>query len=301
MTESEQAFEFQTVDVPIEQIVPTRMLTADNRKSTRYWTIRASILEVGLIEPLVVCPEGRRERPHNYHLLDGHLRLDILKRLAQSTATCLIATENETFTYNKYVCRLSPIQEHLMIVRAIERGVPAERVARALNVNVGSIREKQNLLNGIAPEVVELLKDRMVNALVFRILRNMMPMRQLEAAELMCAANRFTYAYARALLAATKPDQLVDPERGKRIKGVSAEDIARMEREMDGLTRDYKRIEDGFGTTVLNLVVARGYVTRLLGNTQIQRYLDRHHPEILSELKAVVEATAADTPSPALD
>ena len=294
MTDLQRAFELETVEVPIERIVPTHMISTDNRKSSRYRAIRASILEVGLIEPLVVCPEGRRDDPATYHLLDGHLRLDILRDLAQASATCLIATENETFTYNKYVSRLSPVQEHLMIVRAIERGVPAERVAKALNVNVGSIREKQNLLKGIAPEVVELLKDRMVNSLVFRILRNMTPMRQVEAAELMCAANRYTYAYARALLAATKSDQLVDPKRGKNIRGVSVEDIARMEREMNGLTRDYKLVEDGFGTTVLNLVVARGYLARLLGNNRVLRYLDRHHPEILNELKAVAEGTAAD-------
>ena len=49
-----------------------------------------------------------------------------------------------------------------MILRAVERGVPEERIARALNVNVPSIRQKRRLLEGICPAVVEIFKDRHV-------------------------------------------------------------------------------------------------------------------------------------------
>ena len=49
-----------------------------------------------------------------------------------------------------------------MIVRALERGVSEEKIGRALNVDARSIRRRRNLLEGICPEVVELLKDRSV-------------------------------------------------------------------------------------------------------------------------------------------
>jgi hypothetical protein len=75
---------------------------------------------------------------------------------------CLIATDDEAFTYNKRINRLAPIQEHFMIVRAIERGVSEQRIARALGVNVPRIRQKRALLHGICREVVELLKDKLI-------------------------------------------------------------------------------------------------------------------------------------------
>ena len=94
----------------------------------------------------------------------------------------------------------------------------------------------------------------------------MKPLRQIEVAELMIAANRLTVSYAKALLAATPKEQLAEPEKPKTISGVSAEAIARMEEEMDRLQRDNRLVENGYGTTILNLVVAKGYVGRLLAN-----------------------------------
>ncbi|WP_243637653.1 MULTISPECIES: hypothetical protein [Brevundimonas] len=57
----------------------------------------------------------------------------------------------ESFTYNKRVNRLATIQEHYMIVRALERGVPEEKLARELNV----IRQRRHLLAGRHPEFLE--------------------------------------------------------------------------------------------------------------------------------------------------
>ena len=173
----------------------------------------------------------------------------------EAKRNCLVATEDEGYTYNKQINRLSTIQEHNMIRQAIDKGLSPEQISRALNVNVAWIRERQGLLRGIAAEVAELLKDRQLGGAVFSLLRKMKPLRQIEVAELMIAANRLTVSYARALLAATPKEQLAEPEKPKSISGVSAEAIARMEEEMDHLQRDYR-----YGSTMLNLVVAKGYV-----------------------------------------
>lgn len=61
-------------------------------------------------------------------------------------------------TYNKRISRIATIQEHKMILRAVERGVSEARIAAALNVNVALIRQKRTLLNGICPEAAELLR-----------------------------------------------------------------------------------------------------------------------------------------------
>jgi hypothetical protein len=190
---------------------------------------------------------------------------------------------------HKRINRLAPIQEHFMIVRAIERGVPEQRIARALGVNVPRIRQKRALLHGICPEVVELLKDKHISSTAMAQLKKMRAGRQIEAAELMLVANNFTTAYARALLAATPRDQLVNSAKPKQISGVSAEQMARMEREMANLQRDLKLVEDSYGGDVLNLVLARGYLAKLFSNSTVAKYLDRHQPDIARELRDLID------------
>jgi hypothetical protein len=46
-----------------------------------------------------------------------------LKQLGFDKVPCLVATDDESYTYNNRINRLSSIQEHLMIRRAVERGV----------------------------------------------------------------------------------------------------------------------------------------------------------------------------------
>jgi hypothetical protein len=91
--------------------------------------IAASIAEVGIIEPPVIARDS--EDKDRFHLLDGHLRLDILKARGETEVVCLIALDDEAFTYNKRVSRIAIIQEHKMILNAIRKGVSEERLARA--------------------------------------------------------------------------------------------------------------------------------------------------------------------------
>jgi hypothetical protein len=50
------------------------------------------------------------------------------------------------------------IQEHAMILKATRNGVSERRIATVLEMDVGSIKEKRDLLNGICREVAEILK-----------------------------------------------------------------------------------------------------------------------------------------------
>ena len=184
-----------------------------------------------------------------------------------------------------------------MIIQAIAKGVRPERIAQALDINVERIRERQRLLEGIAPEVVDLLKDRMVSRSVFAILRRMRPMRQIEAAELMVSANRFNLPYAKMLLAASRPETLVEAKKPRKLQA-TPEDIARMERQLDKLYQDYRVDEEALGETMLVLVVAKGFVSRLMRNGAIADYLTRHHRDLVGELSTVMEAVASEARAP---
>lgn len=284
------AFEQEVLVLALSSILPLRQLAPNIARSRRYERIATSVREVGVIEPLIVA----RQRDATYLLLDGHLRYFALRDQGESEARCIVSDDDEAFTYNKRVNRLATIQEHYMIVRAIERGVPEEKIARALGVDTKHIQRRKSLLDGICPEVIELLKDRSVNPQTFEILRKLKSLRQIEAAELMISAANFTTSYAKALLAATRQADLAKPERPKKVQGMTPEQMARMEREMESLNRDFKAVEESYGDDVLQLVLASRYLARLVGNQQIAVYLERRHPEMLSEFHNIIAATSLD-------
>src|SRR3981081_2876421 len=134
-----------------------------------------------------------------------------------------------------------------MIAKAIERNVPKDKIARALDINVRSISRKAQLVDGICEEAVGLLKDKMCPLAVFDGLRKMNSLRQIEATELLINANNFSVSYASAILAGTPQAQLVTPQTPKRLKGMTAEAIARMERELSRLQEAISSIQDSGG------------------------------------------------------
>ena len=284
------AFEKDLIRLPLEQICPLYAVRKESKDTVKYRQVVASIKEVGLVEPLVVVRD--HSDPEKYMLLDGHVRLAILNDLGEQDAPCQVSTDDEAFTYNKRISRLATIQEHKMILMALERGVPEERLARALNVNIRSLQDKKRLLDCICPEAAELLKDKQVALTGFRILKKMKPLRQIEAAQLMVAMNKFTVNYARSLLAATPSSELKDPEKPKGLKGLSRQQLELMERESANLERELRLVEDTYGSDHLDLVLARGYVSKLISNARITRYLEMYHPEFLPEFEKITETEA---------
>lgn len=280
-------FENDCVTIPVADILPVRVLSKSIKSSRKYTQITASIREIGLVEPPVVARNG--DAGGSWLLLDGHVRIEVLKDLGRGHVECLVSTDDEAFTYNKRVSRIAPIQEHRMILKAIERGVPEEKIAAALDLNPRSIQRKVKLLDGICPEAVAILKDKACTAAVFTTLRKMIPLRQIEAAELMVNANNYSVAYISAILAGTPQAQLVEANKPKRIKGVTPQAVARMEKELARLQEGITQIQDTYGQDHLQLTVLRGYVGKLLGNARVVRYLMQTRPEFLSEFQTIAE------------
>jgi hypothetical protein len=215
----------------------------------------------------------------------------VLRDLGQTEVECLVSTDDEAFTYNKRISRLSPVQEQRMIAKAIERNVPKDKIARALDINVRSISRKVQLLDGICEEAVGLLKD-MCPLAVFDILRKLNPLRQIEAAELLINANNFSVSYASAILVGTPQAQLVTPQTPKRLKGMTAEAIARMERELSRLQETISSIQDSYGQDHLHLTVVKGYLRKLITNDRVARYLEQYQPELFIEFQKIAEMTS---------
>jgi ParB-like chromosome segregation protein Spo0J len=87
------------VTLSIASITTRVGVTQEVRKSRKYRQIASSIEHLGLVEPLVVSPidDGK------FLLLDGALRLDILKQRNEQEVRCIVSTDDEGYTYNKRV------------------------------------------------------------------------------------------------------------------------------------------------------------------------------------------------------
>ena len=284
------AFEDASLRIPLASILPLRQLTTSVVRSVKYAQIAASIEEVGIIEPPVVVRDV--SNPELFHLLDGHIRVDVLKKRGDAEVVCLIATDDEAFTYNKRISRMATIQEHRMILKAIERGVPEERLAKALNVSISNIRAKRTLLQGICPEAAALLKDKQVSINTVGELKKLKPLRQIEAIQLMSAVNKFTISYVRSIVAATPDDQMVAGRR-RPVMGLTEDEVQRMQAEAESLNRDFRKVEEDFGADHLDLVIASGYLSKLLGNARVVGYLAQHYPDILSEFQKLTQQQKA--------
>jgi len=286
-------FDLETYQVPLEQLLPSKKVPDGIMSTRKYKQIVSSIKEIGLIEPLsVIQPDAAKPE---FLQLDGHLRALALKELGVNEAPCLFAKDDETYSYNHQINRLSTVQEHYMIRRTIDRGVSKERLARAFNVNLSSINRRINLLEGICPDAIALLQDKQFTPDMTRVLRNMKAARQVEAVELMIASNTITVAHAEALLKATPPEQRADiapPERDKKTAPI--EQIVKLEKEMSQVQTQYKDAENHYGSDLLNLVVAKGYLNKLLANEAVKSFIERREPEILEHFELVVNTVSME-------
>ncbi len=205
-------------------------------------------------------------------------------------------TESHHITEPEAAITLRPEDLDDLLTRAAERG--AERCLAHLGLENGhaarDIRELRDLLEAWR-EAITLLQDKQFTPDVTRILRNMKAARQVEAVELMIASNTITVAHAEALLKATPPEQRTDVKPAEREKKTAPiEQIEKLEKEMSQVQEKYQEAESSYGSDLLNLVVAKGYLTKLLANGAVKSYIGRHEPEIRTHLELVVNTVSME-------
>jgi hypothetical protein len=294
ITKVKAAFETRTVVLRLDALHSSRPLPGTATSSKKFLQILASIATVGLVEPLIVVPDSADIGC--YRILDGRLRVEALKRLNIEEAMCLISTDDEAYTYNKHVNRLTPAQDARMIAKAVERGVPRDRIASVLGVDTYTIKRRAGLLQGICPEAASLLADKNCPGTTFSAIKLMKPIRQLEAAELMCGQGNFSSAFAKAILAATPENQL---ERPPSTTGKSEDDLttqlARLEKELATLQTNAALTDEQYGIDQLHLTVSATYIASLLKSDAVSEWLMEKYPEIAVQFQAIAHGIAAPT------
>ena len=290
MTTVKVGFETETVKIPLTDILPTKTLSDKAKGSATYKTIQASYTVVGSIEPPLVC----RQPGGKYLLLDGHARLAVATAAGATEMDCLVSLDNEAYSHRGHVSDLSPIQANRMIRRALDAGVPEERLAAALNRSPITIRMSRTMLKDICAEVLELLKDKPVAMASFVLFKQVKPIRQIAMAELMNKVANYGKGYAAGLVSTTKPELMADRPKIKRPARPKPEDLLQMEAEMQNVERDILRIDETYGRDVVNLTIARGYVKKLLENARVAKYLRAKHSDLHTEFQRILDAASLE-------
>lgn len=87
----EHSFQPGNVRLSVAAIITSK--ESHPARTKRYGAIRASIKELGFVEPLVVS--AQRGSLENYRLVDGHLRFLALKEVGETEADCIVIQERE--------------------------------------------------------------------------------------------------------------------------------------------------------------------------------------------------------------
>lgn len=276
------------VRVPIDRLLLLKTLKPGTKETQKYQQIVASIKEIGLVEPPAVSRVPKQ--PGHFFLVDGHLRIEAMKDLGKTEVDCLVALSDDTYSYNKRINRLASVQEHKMIMRTVDNGMSVERLSSTLNLSEQTIRRRFRMLDGICEEVIHMLADVDCPQKVFDILREMTDLRQIEAVELMTGQRNFSIMFARALLAASSPEQRVARvEKTPEESGVSLESIERLERELAALQVQIRDIEDNYGPEQCELTIIQNYVVHLLNSASVVRWLSTNRRDYLTEFQNITE------------
>ncbi|MDE3099089.1 MAG: hypothetical protein KGJ88_06415 [Verrucomicrobiota bacterium] len=84
----------------------------------------------------------------------------------------------------------------------------------------------------------------------------------------------------------------MNPSEPKKKTGLSAEELANMEREMESLEKDFKAVKANFTESMMCLTCARVYIKKLLNNAKVVRFLNAHFSDIISGFENIVATEA---------
>lgn len=267
------------LDVPVNRLRPLR-----ERKITKreYDRIVASIKAVGLIEPLVIYPEGE-----NYVILDGAQRYRALLELGVKVVPCVLGKQREAFSSNRMVNRVSPIQEHRMIEKSLGE-VDEASIAAALGISGLGHRLKKTLLKQLHPDVAEAFDAGKISRVCAREFTHVKPQRQKEILQAMESYKDYTTTFARTLVVKTPPHQRENRGRKHNPWDKTAQrknDLLRKLAEAEQKHDFYSQLYKQYTVDLLRLAI---YARSLLTNVRLREYLDRHQPEIVTRFEDII-------------
>ncbi len=112
----------------------------------------------------------------------------------------------------------------------------------------------------------------------------------------MISANSYSYSFAKAFLQVTPDELLVKAPSDKRPSVVPNSTKNVMEEEAQALVEDLHRAEESYASDMLDLATSCRYLSRLLSNERIRRYVAKHYADTLAELDQLIGEVEQETP-----
>lgn len=269
----------QAKDIPIIRLRPLRERKVSKREFDR---ILVSIKTTGLIEPLIVYPEGE-----DFVILDGVQRYRALLELGEEIVPCLVGTRREAFTANRMVNRVSPVQENRMIEKSLEE-LDEQTIAAALGLTGISHRLKKTLLKQLHPDVAVAFDQSKITKTCAKEMTFVKQPRQKEILIAMDEYKDFSLAFARALILKTPPALRESRTRRRKPWDKAAQrksDLLKRLAETEKKHEFYSRLYKQYTVDLLRLAI---YARSLLTNNRIRAYLDKHHSAIVARFESVI-------------
>ncbi|MBK9118145.1 MAG: ParB N-terminal domain-containing protein [Phycisphaerales bacterium] len=267
-------------DIPIIRLRPLRERKVTQREFDR---IRVSIKAIGLIEPLLVYPEGE-----DFVIIDGAQRYRALLEMGVEVVPCILAERREAFTGNRMVNRVSPIQEHRMIEKSLEE-LDEQSIAAALGIGTITHRIKKTLLKQLHPEVATAYDAGTITRTCAMELTHVKPARQHEILTAMYGYKDFSVAFARSLILKTPPGQRDTRRRHKHNPWVKASqrksDLLKKLTDAEQKHDFYSRLYKQYTVDLLRLAI---YARSLLTNAVVRAHLDQHHAPLVARFEAII-------------
>jgi ParB family transcriptional regulator, chromosome partitioning protein len=267
-------------DIPLVLLRPRHERKISKRE---YERIRASILAVGLIEPLVVFPEN-----DYYIILNGHQRYRILLELGVENVPCIFGQQKESFTSNRMVNRLSPLQESRMIKKSLDE-LDEKTIAAALGITHIAHRINAALLRQLHPRVAAAFDAGTVNRTCVQELTYVTPKRQDEILRAMENYKDYSMPFVRSMVLKTPRHARTKNRLGvknpwarhEQRKSDLLKKLTEAEEKHDFYTNLYRQ----YSINLLKLVI---YARLLVTNERVSAYLRESHPDILATFQEII-------------
>jgi hypothetical protein len=273
------AAEPKGLDILIGELKPIH-----ERKCRRdhFRRILASIQVVGLIEPLCVY----KEKDH-YSILDGVLRHKACIELKINSVPCLVFKTKEAYSFNRMVNRLSAVQEHRMLMKALKT-LDKKTVSRALGVSAINTRLRNSLLIRLHPETSKALDNGKIQVSCAETLAFVKPERQQTILKEMTKTGDMSAAFARALVMRT-PVQLRAKLGTRQKTPWNQEDKKKLlVASFNETVQRYDFFAKLYQQYAIDLMKLYIYVRKLLTNERARAFIESSHPEILKLFNTII-------------
>lgn len=252
------------------------------KKLISYNSILSSIREVGIIQPLVVCVSPNSGK---YKILDGHVRFYALRELKQKYVYCIIANDNERYTFDAQINNLNTFQKAAMIAKAVRNHVSVKRIG----ISEKQILSDMNVAEGLDGKVVEILKTANVTSKSLRELKRVRNARQIQIAQMMKSSNNYSFTFVSSLVSASLPCDFHEDQRKPGKTRMDFSEIRTLEMASDSLEKRAKESLEKYHAQIFDLVTIIGFLRRLMGDDRIKGYISRNFADYYPELKKISE------------